>query len=338
MAVPVVRRQVRLVGADRADLQREHRIRQAAEHQLAHRRQGVGTALERDEVLELVEVGVVEHRIDPVAAVGAAAGGVVVGLVVARLVVDLHVALVGHRLTVAVEVVQRGGLIGGQPEEAEVAMPVDELVPSLEHLLPGPQVDLLAEAVGAGHLELYLGHHPEHPDRHLRGAQQLGLALGDLAHLARSGDEPDAAHDAREAGVADAGPVRRRGHGAGDLLGVDVALVLEREALGPQRLVEPVDRRARQRSRPLALAIGSDDAAQRREVEQQAVGRDHRCERMPGAGDSDPSAQIDRVADERGHLLLVARGRAVPGRERLIADPVGPCLGGGEVGQHQCGY
>ena len=79
VAVSYCGREERVVGADGADLERIDGVGQAAQHQLAHRAQRVGALLERDEVLELVEVRVVDHREDPVAAVDPAARGVVVG-------------------------------------------------------------------------------------------------------------------------------------------------------------------------------------------------------------------------------------------------------------------
>lgn len=71
-----------------------------------------------------------------------------------------------------------------------MAVLVNQLVPALEHLLPPPQVDLLGESVGIGHLELELRHHAQHPDGNLGRAQELGLALTDVANLARRGNQP----------------------------------------------------------------------------------------------------------------------------------------------------
>ena len=83
-------------ATDRAHLERVDGVGEAALHQLAHRVERLGSAVERDEVLQLVEVGVVDHREDAVAPVDAAAHGVVVRHVRADLVVDLDVALVGQ--------------------------------------------------------------------------------------------------------------------------------------------------------------------------------------------------------------------------------------------------
>lgn len=66
---------------DRPHLHRENRDRQAAQHQLSHRPERFGGLLKRHEVLQLVEVGVIHHRVDAVAAVHAPAGGVAVRLV-----------------------------------------------------------------------------------------------------------------------------------------------------------------------------------------------------------------------------------------------------------------
>ena len=95
VAALVAVRVERLVAADRAHLHREHRRRQAAQHQLAHRRQRLPPALKQHEVLELVEVRLVDHRIDHVRGGGSRHGDVAGrsrGCRRIDLVVDLHVA------------------------------------------------------------------------------------------------------------------------------------------------------------------------------------------------------------------------------------------------------
>jgi hypothetical protein len=141
-------------------------------------------------------------------------------------------------------------------------------------------------------------------DRDLSRPQELRLAFADVANLAGGGDEPDAPHHAREALVADPGPVGGGRDRTSDVLGVYVALVLERQALLPQRLVELPDRRAGQRRRPLALHVGRRHAAEGREIEQKTVGLHDRGERMGGAGDPDRFASLRGLGDQRRHLVL----------------------------------
>ena len=188
---------------------------------------------------------------------------------------------------------------------------------------------MLTQPVGVGDLELELRDDPEHPDGDLGRVQQVEVRLADLAHVAGRRHEAYAAHDAGQAGVARAGAVRPGRHGAGDLLGVDVALVAQRQPDLPQRFVEVADQRAGERGGALGRDVGADDAPQCREVEQQAVGPDHRREGVTGARDADTLAALGGLAHEGGDLVLVARSGGRSGREGLVAHPVGP----GHAGQ-----
>jgi hypothetical protein len=92
-----------------------------------------------------MEVGAVDHRVDPVAAVGAAPRGRAVGLIGRRFVGDLDVAAVGHR-PVGVDVVEPSRGFGRHPEEPGVPMAVDELVTWMRH--PRGGEGLVADPVG----------------------------------------------------------------------------------------------------------------------------------------------------------------------------------------------
>ena len=242
----------------------------------------------------------------------------------------------------AVEVVERARLLGRQPEHPEVAVLVDQLVPVLHHVVPGPEADVLTQPVGVGDLELELRHDPEHPDGDLGRVQQVEVRLADLAHVTGRRHEAYAAHDAGQAGVARAGAVRPGRHGAGDLLGVDVALVAQRQPDLPQRFVEVADQRAGERGRALRRDVGADDASQCREVEQQAVGPDHRREGVPGARDADrwPRSAAWRT---RAATSSSSRGAAVEAGEkdwlptqlvqvmRVSLTSGGPAVNGGSL-------
>ena len=141
-----------------------------------------------------------------------------------------------------------------------------------------------------------------------------------------------------QARVARARAVRGGRDRARDLLGVDVALVAQREAGAPERLVEVLDERAGERLRPLALRVGRDDPAHRGQVEQQPVGLDDRRERVGRGGHPHVGPAVGGGAHERGDLLLVARRGGVGRREGLVADPVRPPRRGGEVGEGDLGH
>src|SRR4051812_7883518 len=119
---PVAVREERLLAADCSDLHRKDRRRQAPKHQLPHRRERLAAALERDEVLELVEVRLVHHRIDPVRRPDARARLVRVGCVEVDLAVDLDVAAVGELLARTRKAVERRRVLGRHPEERVVAV------------------------------------------------------------------------------------------------------------------------------------------------------------------------------------------------------------------------
>ena len=191
---------MRVVGGDRPHLEREDGVGLAREHQLAHRLDRLTPALQRHEVLELVEVGVELARIDAVAAIDAATWRGVVGQVVPGLVVDLDVAGVRHPLPGRRgQPVELGRGLARQPEEREVAVPGEQRVPVGQHVAERPVLDALAQPVGGADLDRHARHDAEHPDRDLGGPQQVGPALVDLHDLAVPVDEPARAHGRREA-------------------------------------------------------------------------------------------------------------------------------------------
>ena len=115
-------REERLVAADGAHFHREDRGRKACEHELAHRCECVATTPVRDEVLELVEIRLVHHRIDHVRRPDAPVERVRVRDRLVDVVVDLHVTPVGQRLAGARKPVELRGVVGRHPEERVVAV------------------------------------------------------------------------------------------------------------------------------------------------------------------------------------------------------------------------
>ena len=110
-----------------------------------------------------------------------------------------------------------------------MAVLVHQLIPPLHDVGKRLQADLFPEPVGVGDVELEPDHHSQHPHRHLRCPQQLWLVLADVDDLAGRGHQADFAHDPGQAGVADAGAMGGGRHRPGDLLGVDVALIAQRQ-------------------------------------------------------------------------------------------------------------
>ena len=231
-----------------------------------------------------------------------------------HLVVHLDVALVGQALAVPVEVVEGARLLGGQPEEPEVPVLRDELVPVLHHVVPGAQADLLAQPVGVGHLELDARDDAQHPDRDLRGVQQVVVVRADVAHLARGGHEPHPADRPRQARVAGARAVRPGRDGSGDLLRVDVALVAQRQAGLPERLVEVADPGAGERRRAPVHRVRVHHPGQRRQVEQQPVGLHDGGERVAGSRHAD--------ATPRSAACLTSAATSSSSRGAAIEDGV----------------
>lgn len=209
----------------------------------------------------------------------------------------------------------------------------NEFFPVLHHVLRRPQADLLAQAIGVSDVVLEPRDDAEHPDGDLRGVQEIRVVLVDVEQLTPGGHEPHPAHDARQARVPRPRAVSRGGHGPRDVLGVDVALVAQREAGFPQRLIEVVDPRTGERGCALPLGVRVQDAAPRREVEQHSIGLDDRRERVPGTRNPHPQSPLRGLSDDSGHLLLVARCSGEGWSEGLAAHPIRP-RGCRQAGQH----
>ncbi len=112
--------------------------------------------------------------------------------------------------------------------------------------------------------------------------------------------------------------------GAGDRLGVDIALIGERQPDVFQRAADIADPRARADDDALAIEVGADQPLHVVQAEQQTAGRDDRRERMAGAGDADGKIPARGLAHELSQFVFRMRLRNVPGDERLVADPVAP--------------
>jgi hypothetical protein len=203
-----------------------------------------------------------------------------------------------------------------------VPVPRDPVVPFVEEALEAPLLDPLHKPVAGHGLDLDLGHDAEHADRHLGGGEQVGRRPVDHDHLAPAVDQTARPQRRREALQADARPVRGRADRAGDPLGVDVALIAQREAGLPERVAEGADRRSGQRPHPAGRGVDVRDAAQVGEVDQGPVGQVHRREGVPGRDDAHALPGRDRLADGGLHLRL-ARRRAPPRRRAaLVPHPV----------------
>ena len=268
-----VRGEVRLVGRRRAHLEREDGVGLAREHQLAHGLDRLPPALERHEVLELVKVGLEVRGVDAVAAVHAAPGRGVRGELVSGLVVELHVARVGHPPAgrrLRVRRARAEASLGSQKNE-KWRWPEKSSSQPREDVVEVPVLDPLAQAVGVGDLEREARHDSQHPDRDLRGAQQLGARLVDLDDLALAGHEPAGPQRRREARELVARAVRAGRDRSRDRLRVDVSLVGEREPGLPERIAELSHGRAGQRRGQAARGVDGGDAAQAAHLEHGAL-------------------------------------------------------------------
>jgi hypothetical protein len=205
-----------------------------------------------------------------------------------------------------------------------VPVGVHELVPSLGDLSVRQVQDALADPVRRRHRDLDLGHHAEHADGDLAGVEQLRRRLRHLDHLAGARDDAGPAQGRGERAEANARAVRAGADRATDLLGVDVALVREREARLPQRLAERPDAGAGERRRTTTLGVGAEHAGEIRELQHNAIGEADRREGVTGGGDAHVPARRDGVADRGDDLALVAGTQHGHGVAGLVAHPVRP--------------
>ncbi len=111
-------------------------------------------------------------------------------------------------------------------------MACDELLEALQRLLQRRGRVEPAQAEGGHAAQRHLGDHPERAEPHARGAQQLGLVLLGAVQRGAVGEHERQRGDLRgDVAQPRAGAVRGGGDRPGDALHVDVAEVLQRQAV-----------------------------------------------------------------------------------------------------------
>jgi hypothetical protein len=207
-----------------------------------------------------------------------------------------------------------------------VAVGARHVVEAGERLVPRPVLDPLGHAVRRHDRHLELRHDAEQADGDLH-RRQPRVVLADVDHVAGREHEPGAPERRREGRQLQPGPVGGGGNGSRDGLAVDVALVREGQAGLPEGLAERAERRAGQAHDAARRRVDVHDALQPVRGQERAGGLMHGAERVAGARDPD----LRGAPHGRLHLRLATRRDERPGRERLVADPVG------EAGAHRRG-
>ena len=165
-------------------------------------------------------------------------------------------------------------------------------------------------------------HDAEHPDRDLRGAQQLGLRLVDLDDVAVPGHDPAGAERRREARQREARIRASRSRPRPRSPACRCRPGSRARGRVPERLAELADRVPGSAvTRRRALSIVRDAA--------QAVGRQHHAVVAITGVKSGPRRPRGcrarpRPPGARADDLGLARRRGDPRRDGLVADPVRP--------------
>ena len=145
------------------------------------------------------------------------------------------------------------------------------------------------QPVGRHALQLDLGDDAERAEPDPGRGEHLRLDLGRALERRPVGEHQGEPADGRGDALAPgAGAVGARGDRAADRLAVDVTEVGQRQPERLQRRVEHVQRGAGEHAHPAPLPVDPDHAAQPVDVQQQAVGRDERGERVARPGHPDP--------------------------------------------------
>ena len=185
--------------------------------------------------------------------------------------------------------------------------------------------ELFLEVVRRDPLQRDRRNHAERADGNLRSGHRFGIPVGvDLKDRPVRLNQPHADRLGRQATKTDSGAMRAGRQRAGDRLGVDIALIGERQPDLFKSATDIADPRACAHDDALAIEVGADEPLHVRQAQQQAAGRNDRCERMAGAGYADGKILTRGLAHERSQFVFRTRLCLVSGDEGLVANPVAP--------------
>ncbi len=170
-------------------------------------------------------------------------------------------------------------------------------------------------------LHRHLDHDAERSQPEPDGGQQLGvLGLADPQDRTvrrHQRDRDELCGEAAEPGSGSMGSRRRRPR---DGLPVDVAHVLERQAVRLEESRQLVEVGAGGQRGPAALDVDREQAVEPAQVEQHALGRRDPGEAVAGADRFDGQPALARGAHDRDHLVDARRVRP-EGRRRVLGTP-----------------
>ncbi|SCK52788.1 hypothetical protein YUWDRAFT_04662 [Streptomyces sp. AmelKG-D3] len=214
-----------------------------------------------------------------------------------------------------------------QRHHLEVVVRGHERVQTGQHLAHRAQLVHPVDAERGDAAQRVLGDHTERPERDPRRPPGVRVArLVDLGDLTGGGDQPAADDIGRQIGEALPGAVGGGGHRPGQGLGVDVALVLQRQPVpvefGGQAVQLDTGLDPHQAGRPVDV----EDAPYAALVHHDAVGEAGVGERVPAAHGPDPQTVPGRAGERLAQLLLALRAFDADGGTALLAGPVAPLL------------
>ena len=185
--------------------------------------------------------------------------------------------------------------------------------------------EVFLEVVRRDRLQRDRRNHAERADGNLRSGHRFGIPVGvDVKDRPVRLNQPHADRLGRQAAKTHSRAMRAGRQGAGDRLGVDIALIGERQPDLLKSAADIADPRACAHDDALAIEVGADEPLHVRQAQQQAAGCDDWCERMAGAGYADGKILTRSLAHERSQFVLRTRLRLVPGDEGLVANPIAP--------------
>jgi hypothetical protein len=204
-----------------------------------------------------------------------------------------------------------------------VPIGLEQVLPFLGYLRERHNAVLFDQAITRHDLDLEPGHDPEQSDRHPGRMEESFVLLADVHHLAMAVDDARRPQHRRKTSVVAARAFGTCGDRARHRLGVDVALVGQRDARIPERGADISDGRASKDRRTQCVAVRVENAGQSVQLEQNFCLHDRR-EGVTAACRSHRVPVGDRLANA-GNRIVFGTGALDPlDRETLIRSPVNP--------------
>ena len=196
------------------------------------------------------------------------------------------------------------------------------VVEAFENLVDRPVFEVFGQTERLADVEFDLGDDAEHSHRYPGCGERVRILGADLANLASGKDDAELGRHCREALLCRTGAVRGGADRTGDLLGVDIPLILKTQPGRPQWVTHLPDRGSRGYRDTVAGSVDRGYPGHPVQAQHHSVGHRQWREGVPRPDGAHAESMVHGVDDGILNVGLRARMQDPLRSALLIAGPV----------------